>query len=179
MSRSQLKDAEKAATRAWSELVAAVESAGDAAKSLAGRGYQFVDDTGSTVSDYADRLGDFTNQARRRTSHVVSDYSDKVGDYTTEARRRGGRARAALAGRRAPMPWGVIAGAVVVGAVAGWAAAMVRRRRDAEQSLVGLAQVEEPSYLSPDAADAVAAEIDRANGVAVGTVKPRSSAPRS
>jgi hypothetical protein len=84
---------------AWEHLVAAVENAGDAARS-----------------------------AGRRTHHVADDTTSSVAAVAGEARRRAGAAMDALAGRRTRTHWEWIAGAVVAGLVVGWFAASGARK---------------------------------------------------
>jgi hypothetical protein len=101
------REAERAAGQAWDELVSAIESGGDAARTLARRTADFADDAG-------DRL--------RPALH--------------ESRRRAGAAMNALSGRRPPIQWEWILAAAVGGAVLGWVAGTLTRRAAEEQFIL-------------------------------------------
>jgi hypothetical protein len=102
---------------AWDYLVAAVESAGDTART-----------TG------------------RRTRNAAGDASSSVASATGEAKRRAAAAFDALAGRRRRTHWEWIAGAVVSGLVVGWFAASGARKAVAsnghEEQTMDLAKTE-------------------------------------
>ncbi|HYN93342.1 MAG TPA: hypothetical protein VES42_05805 [Pilimelia sp.] len=95
--------AQRIAEEAWEQVVAAVESAGDVAKT-----------------------------AGRRTSTVASTVAEDAGSRASaaadEARYRAAAALDALAGRRPTTPWAWLAGATVAGLVIGWLAAASTRR---------------------------------------------------
>lgn len=102
--------AQRVTEDAWDRLVAAAESARDAARTMQRRTHDMADGAGSSVHS--------------ATSSVLS--------ATDEARRRAGAAVDALAGRQQRRHWEWIAGAVVVGLVVGWVAAAGARRATAE-----------------------------------------------
>jgi hypothetical protein len=87
------------ATQAWENLSSAVESAGHS-----------------------------TRVAGRRAAGYVDDASGRVGAGAKEARRRANAAMDALAGRRPPTPWVLLAIAAGIGAAAGWVATAFGRR---------------------------------------------------
>jgi hypothetical protein len=91
---------ERIADQAWEYLLSAAESAKDTARS-----------------------------AGQRTSHVAdaSSVGSAVGSAADEAMRRASAAYDALAGRRSPTPWALIAIAGLVGAAIGWAAGSASR----------------------------------------------------
>ena len=93
---------ERIADQAWEYLLSAAGSAKDTARS-----------------------------AGQRTSHVADDASSvvgsAVGSAADEAMRRASAAYDALAGRRSPTPWALIAIAGLVGAAIGWAAGSASR----------------------------------------------------
>ncbi|MEN3304530.1 MAG: hypothetical protein V7603_732 [Micromonosporaceae bacterium] len=100
------REAERAANAAWDELVDALGQVAGTARSV-----------------------------RRRTWDMADGASGRVGAAAGEARWRAKATRDALAGKRSPMPWLWIAGAVAAGAVAGLMAGAAARR-----ALVGEAQ---------------------------------------
>lgn len=75
-------------------------------------------------------------------AQAVSRRRGGLDDSSEEARRRAALAWDVLAGRRAPRPWLPLAGAAVLGVVAGWAAAHVYRSRrpQLEQALSAAGQ---------------------------------------
>jgi len=87
------------AGQAWNNLVTTVESAGHS-----------------------------TRHAGRRAAGFVDTASGRVGSGAKEARERANRAFDALAGKRAPAPWGLLALVAAVGAAAGWVVAVFGRR---------------------------------------------------
>jgi hypothetical protein len=97
--RSRTKEVRQAAEQAWDQLVSALESAGDAARTA-----------GRRTQDYADGA------------------QSRAGAAAEEARKRTGKALDALAGRRSPLQWEWIVGAAVGGLVLGWLAAAGAKR---------------------------------------------------
>ncbi|MFI5838697.1 hypothetical protein ACIA8K_03125 [Catenuloplanes sp. NPDC051500] len=98
---------ERATQQAWDYLKHTVESAGD----LAGSTRSTVSSARSTVSSAAGTLGAAGSEAKFRANAALD----------------------ALAGRRPSMPWTWIAGAAVIGAVAGFAVTVAARRTLAER----------------------------------------------
>jgi hypothetical protein len=117
------RDAEHAANAAWDELVDALGQVASAARSV-----------------------------KRRTRDVADGATGRVGAAAGEARWRAKATRDALAGKRTPMPWLWIAGAVAVGAVAGMVAGAAARR-----AMVG--DVQDPLALEEAAAVDVAGPV--------------------
>jgi hypothetical protein len=123
--------AERVADEAWDNLVSAIESAGDAARSVgrrtAGLASDFADeaqsrfkDGASTVRDAAkDRAGSVRDTARGRASSA----KDRAGGIKDEAWNRAGNALDALAGRQPRRSWGWIGVALLGGIAVGWAVA--------------------------------------------------------
>ena len=101
------REAERVAGQAWDELVSAVESGGDAARTLA-----------------------------RRTADLADDAGDRIRPALHESRRRAGAALGALGGRRPPIQWEWILAAAIAGAVLGWAAGALTRRAAEEQFIL-------------------------------------------
>lgn len=101
------REAEHVAGQAWDELVSAIESGGDAARTLA-----------------------------RRTTDLADDAGDRIRPALHESRRRAGAALEALSGRRPPIQWEWILAAAVAGAVVGWAAGALTRRAAEEQFIL-------------------------------------------
>ena len=107
---------ERIAEDAWSNLVSAVESAGDAARSVGKR-------TSERVQDLAHDFADEASSRAGSASSRVGSASSRVGSAADEARARASAALDALSGRKPRKPWGWIAVAVLGGAALGWAAA--------------------------------------------------------
>jgi hypothetical protein len=98
------RDAERVAGQAWDELVSAIESGGDTARSFA-----------------------------RRTADLADDAGDRLRPAVRESRRRAGAALEALSGKRPPIQWELILAGVIGGAVLGWVAGALTRRAAEEQ----------------------------------------------
>jgi hypothetical protein len=105
---SRARAAQRVAEDAWEHLLAAVESAGDTARS-----------------------------AGKRTTTAADEVSSSVTAAADEARRRASAALDALAGRHTRARWEWVAAAVVAGLVVGWFAAAGARRATAERELYG------------------------------------------
>jgi ElaB/YqjD/DUF883 family membrane-anchored ribosome-binding protein len=121
---ARTRDAERLANQAWDELVAAVESGGDTARTLA-----------------------------RRTADLADEAQDRFGDAAFEARRRALAARDALAGRQPAPPWGALIAAAAAGAVIGWLAAVAVRRAGPPEPVLAMAEsgsVPEPAVGATD-----------------------------
>ena len=101
------REAERVAGQAWDELVSAIESGGDAARTLA-----------------------------RRTADIADDAGDRLRPAVHESRRRAGAAMNALSGRRPPIQWEWILAAAIGGAVVGWVAGTLTRRAAEEQFIM-------------------------------------------
>ncbi|MEV1287999.1 hypothetical protein [Micromonospora sp. NPDC049679] len=86
------------AEQAWSQLVSAVNSAGDTAR-----------------------------QAKRQTSHLADEAGNRIGPAADEAWSRANAALEALAGRRPSLPWAWLIGAGAVGVALGWLAGSAAR----------------------------------------------------
>ena len=96
--KKRMSRAEQIAEDAWSNLVAAMDSAGGTAKSVRSR-----------ASDLA---GDFADEAQAKVSSAAEEAWD-----------RATRAYDALAGRKARRPWGWVVIGVLGGIAVGWAVA--------------------------------------------------------
>jgi hypothetical protein len=101
------REAERIAGQAWDELVSAIESGGETAKSFA-----------------------------RRTADIADDATDRLRPAVHESRRRAGAAMEALSGRRPPIQWELILAAAIGGAVLGWVAGTLTRRAAEEQFIL-------------------------------------------
>ena len=99
MFSSRTSRQQAAASQAWDNLATAVESA-----------------------RHSGRV------ARRRAAGFVDDTSGRVGSGAKEARRRANNALDALAGKRPPTPWGMVAIVAALGVVAGWVVTTFGRR---------------------------------------------------
>ncbi|MEV0153988.1 hypothetical protein AB0H57_09650 [Micromonospora sp. NPDC050686] len=93
---------ERIADQAWTQLSAAVGSAGDSVRGTA-------------------------RSARRNGLDLADGAGDLVGSAAEEARRRALLAFDALAGRRPALPWALLISAALVGAAVGWAAGTAAR----------------------------------------------------
>jgi ElaB/YqjD/DUF883 family membrane-anchored ribosome-binding protein len=74
----------------------------------------------SAAEDAWDALVSAWGSARDRTGDLVEGTQDRVGSVTDQARRRASAALDALAGRRPPRPWALLAGVAAAGAALGW-----------------------------------------------------------
>ncbi|MDR7278464.1 hypothetical protein [Catenuloplanes atrovinosus] len=77
--------------------------------------------------------GDLAGSTRSTMSSTVSSAAGTIGAATSEAKYRAQAALDALAGRRPALPWTLIAGAAVIGVVAGFAVSVAARRSLAER----------------------------------------------
>jgi hypothetical protein len=118
------REAERLAGQAWDEMVAALESGGEAARSIARR-------TADLTSELADEAGDRVRPALR------------------ESRRRAGAALEALAGRRPPVQWEWILAAAIGGVAVGWLAATVTRKAAQERLILDEAAVQADETAAP------------------------------
>jgi ElaB/YqjD/DUF883 family membrane-anchored ribosome-binding protein len=129
---------ERVADEAWDNLVSAIESAGDAARSVgrrtAGLASDFADEAQSRFKDGAssakDRASSVRDAAKDRAGSVrdsakdrASTAKDRAGGIKDEAWNRAGNALDALAGRRPRRSWGWIGVALLGGIAVGWAVA--------------------------------------------------------
>jgi ElaB/YqjD/DUF883 family membrane-anchored ribosome-binding protein len=74
----------------------------------------------SAAEDAWDALVSAWESARDRTGDLVEGTQDRVGSVTDQARRRASAALDALAGRRPPQPWALLATVAAAGAALGW-----------------------------------------------------------
>ena len=126
------REAERLAEDAWENLVSAMESAGHTARTVKRRTADLADEVQSrarsAADDAQDKARNAADRAQGRARSAADRAQDKVSTAADEAWRRATAAVDALAGRRAPIPWGWIAGAAVAGAVIGWVSAAAVRR---------------------------------------------------
>jgi hypothetical protein len=162
--------AERTAGQAWEYLSAAMASAGETARQAAAT----ADDAGRSSRRLAGRAGRGSQELADRTSrrsrelaarvdkrsqklaHKASKKGHKLAGRASgvadEAWSRANAAAGALAGQKPGRPWALIAGAGLLGLVAGWAAATSARaalEREAENEQVELAEtalVVTPTY---------------------------------
>ena len=174
--------AERTAAQAWDYLSSAMAAAGESARaageSARGAGKHTADLASSRASDFAglankqstllaERVGKkgskVADKASRKSSKpagkagrtgakLTDKASSKVNSAADEAWARANAAANALAGRKPGRPWGVIAGAGLVGVALGWVAATtaraaIQRQAEAEeQELAETAVVVTPTY---------------------------------
>ncbi len=105
---------ERLTEQAWEQLTATINSAGDSVRHTAGKSVR---------------------SARHATSQLAEEAADRVGAVTDEAWQRASRAYDALAGRRPGLPWLLLIGAGLIGAVVGWATGTAAR--------IGIARAEQ------------------------------------
>ena len=108
--------AERVADEAWDNLVSAIESAGDVARSV---GRRTVDLASDIAGEAQDRLREGAGSVR----DVRDSAKGRAGGIKDEAWSRAGSALDALAGRRPRKPWGWIGVALLGGIAVGWAVA--------------------------------------------------------
>lgn len=115
---------ERITDEAWDNLVAAMESAGDTAKSV---GRTVGRRTSGLASDLGRRSSDLASDLGRRTADLASDWADEAQDrfapVKDEAWSRASGALDALSGRKPKKSWGWIALALVGGIAIGVAVA--------------------------------------------------------
>ena len=112
--------AERVADEAWDNLVSAIESAGDVARSVGRR----TADLASGIADEAQsRLRDGAGSVRDSAKDRAGVAKERAGGIKDEAWNRAGNALDALAGRKPPKPWGWFGIAVLGGIAVGWAVA--------------------------------------------------------
>jgi len=92
---------------------------------------------GKEVSRLVDHAWGNLTSAASTGGDKAKAYSAKVGAGSKEARRRADAALDALAGKRAPVSWGWVAGAAALGVALGWVATAFGRRavQTAQQQL--------------------------------------------
>ncbi|MBM2622990.1 hypothetical protein JIG36_46570 [Actinoplanes sp. LDG1-06] len=134
---SSKSKAERTAAQAWEYLSAAMAAAGDTAK-----------DTGDKAAKLAGKASDQGHKLAGKSHKLAGQASGKA----DIAWNRANAAAAALAGRRASRPWGLIIGVGLLGVAVGYAVATSTRaalERQAEQEELELAEtavVVTPTY---------------------------------
>ena len=135
---SRKNRAERTAAQAWDYLSAAMATAGESARAAR----ESARDAGKHTVGVAGKKG----------SKLADKATTKVNSAADEAWARANAAANALAGRKPGRPWGVIAGASLVGIALGWVAATTARaalERQAENEELELAEtavVVTPTY---------------------------------
>jgi hypothetical protein len=139
---SRKNKAERTAAQAWDFLSSAVAAAGDSARDV---GKQSAGAASAKASDLAGKAGKTSSKLADKATSTVNSVAD-------EAWARANAAANALAGRRPPLPWGLLAVFALIGAALGWAAATTARaalERQAENEELELAEsavVVTPTY---------------------------------
>jgi hypothetical protein len=139
---SRKNKAERTAAQAWDFLSSAMAAAGESARD-AGKSSAAV--AGAKASELAGKAGKTSAKLADKAGSTVSSVAD-------EAWARAGAAADALAGRKPPLPWGLLAGFALIGAALGWVAATTARaalERQAENEELELAEsavVVTPTY---------------------------------
>jgi hypothetical protein len=161
---SRKSTAERTAAQAWDYLSSAVAAAGDNAKSVGKQTARSASKRSSVVADLAGeksawltaeagrRGAKLADRAGRRSSELADVAGNRAGAVAEEAWARAIAAADALAGRRPALPWGLIIGAGLVGAVLGWVgastaqAALARRAENEELELAETATTPLPTF---------------------------------
>lgn len=105
-------------------------------------------DSAKETADLAGKAGRKARKASKQSYKLAGKASDKADVAWTRAN----AAYAALAGRRPPRPWGLIAGVGLLGIAVGWAvassarAALERQAENEELELAETAVVVTPTY---------------------------------
>jgi len=134
--------AERTAAQAWDYLSSAMAAAGESARDV---GKQTAGGAGAKASELAGKAG-------KTSSKLADKATSKVSSVADEAWARANAAANALAGRKPPLPWGLLALIGLIGAAVGWAAATTARaalERQAENEELELAEsavVVTPTY---------------------------------
>ena len=139
--------AERTAAQAWDYLSSAMATAGESAKEAGKQTAGAAGDTAVKLAGRAGRKSQKLADKAGRKGHKLADsagqLADKAGSKADEAWARASAAADALAGRRPGRPWGMIAGATLIGVALGWAAAGTVRaalERQAENEQIELAE---------------------------------------
>jgi hypothetical protein len=134
--------AERTAAQAWDYLSSAMASAGDSARDV---GKHTAGAATAKASELADKAG-------KTKSKLADKATTKVNSVADEAWSRANAAANALAGRKPPLPWGLLAAFALIGAALGWAAAttaraaLERKAENEELELAETAVVVTPTY---------------------------------
>lgn len=151
--------AERVADEAWDNLVSAIESAGDVARSV---GRRTVDLASDVAGEAQSRLRDGAGSVRGSAGSVRDSAKERAAGFKDEAWTRASNALDALAGRKPRKPWGWIGVALLGGVAVGWAVAATAPKAisTARQLAVGeddlAPEVEQvPAPVPPGAGDAV------------------------
>ena len=130
---------ERTATQAWDYLSSAMASAGETARDTAG---DIADKAGKKGQKLASKANKRSQKIRSKAEQRGQFLGTKASDAADEAWYRANAAAAALAGRKARRPWGLVAGVGLLGVAIGWAAASSARaamERQAEEEELELA----------------------------------------
>jgi ElaB/YqjD/DUF883 family membrane-anchored ribosome-binding protein len=134
--------AERTAAQAWDYLSSAMAAAGGNARDV---GKHTAGTAGAKASELA-------GKASKTSSKLADKATSKVNSVADEAWARANAAANALAGRRPPRPWGLLAAIGLIGVALGWAAAataraaLERRAENEELELAETAVVVTPTY---------------------------------
>jgi hypothetical protein len=139
---SRKNKAERTAAQAWDYLSSAMAAAGESAR-----------DAGKHTADVASaKASELAGKAGKTSSKLANKATSKVNSVADEAWARANAAANALAGRKPPRPWRLLAGFALIGAALGWAAAttaraaLERRAENEELELAESAVVVTPTY---------------------------------
>ena len=161
---SRKSTAERTAAQAWDYLSSAVAAAGDNARTAGKQTAKTASKQSSVVADLAGeksawlaaeagrRGSRLADRAGRRSSQLADEAGTKAGAVAEEAWARANAAADALAGRRPALPWGLIVGAGLLGAVLGWVAAstaqaaLARRAENEELEMAETATTPLPTF---------------------------------
>lgn len=155
--------AERTTAQAWEYLSDAMASAAagarEAGKQAATtadranrRGHELADETSRRGRKIATRIDRRSQKLTKQASKKGHKFAGRANRAADEAWARANAAAGALAGNRQGRPWGLIAGAGLLGLVAGWAVATTARaalEREAESEQLELAEtalVVTPTY---------------------------------
>lgn len=153
---SRKHTAERTAAQAWDYLSTAMAGAGESAKhtaDVAGAKAAVATATAAKLADKASRRsGKLAGRAGRKGSKLADKASAKLNRVSDEAFERANLAANALAGRKPGRPWGLIAGAGLLGVALGWVAATTARaalERQAENEQLELAETDPAAMVTP------------------------------
>lgn len=161
---SRTSTAERTAAQAWDYLSSAMAAAGEGARSAGKQTAKSASKRSSVIAEVAGekstwlaaeagrRGSKLADQAGRRSSELADVAGSKAASVAEEAWARANAAADALAGRRPPMPWGLIVGAGILGAVIGWVtastvqAALTRRAENEELEMAETSTTPLPTF---------------------------------
>jgi hypothetical protein len=153
---SRKNTAERTAAQAWDYLSSAMVGAGESAKDAGKHTADLASAKAAVATATATKLGKqsskLAGKAGKQSGKLADKATAKLNRVSDEALERATLAANALAGRKPGLPWGLIAGAGLVGIALGWVAAATARaamERQAENEQLELAEADPGAVVTP------------------------------